>query len=394
MSKRRATHRHLGSHRGPRRRATRGLTGLAVLATTAAVAGPVAFLIPGATDTGEAGRRTAVAASPSAPFPDPTLKGERPDGEVAVGRDRDPDPKRPPSPATRIPERGPGTFEVAAASSLGSQAGVTYRVEVEQGLPFSTMDVARLVEVTLADQRGWATRHTLVRVEGHADLRIILATPETADDLCAPLDTDGRLSCRNGGQRRSQCLAVAVRRRRLRRGACGISPLRHQPRDGPRLGLSPRRLSRPGRDRAGDAATDQGPGGLQAEPVAVAGRSPHPLTPPWIGRAPRRVVQSAHRLALDSRALTHGGGGEADGRVESATPLTLSRHSAQSCVSSRKFTLTCRNTARGTCVTLRGVAPFGQILPGFTTSNGPPHSSSVLLPPTVDPRTQNAGASG
>jgi len=189
----------LGSHRGPRRRATRGLTGLAVLATTAAVAGPVAFLIPGATDTGEAGRRTAVAASPSAPFPDPTLKGERPDGEVAVGRDRDPDPKRPPSPATRIPERGPGTFEVAAASSLGSQAGVTYRVEVEQGLPFSTMDVARLVEVTLADQRGWATRHTLVRVEGHADLRIILATPETADDLCAPLDTDGRLSCRNGG---------------------------------------------------------------------------------------------------------------------------------------------------------------------------------------------------
>ena len=45
---------------------------------------------------------------------------------------------------------------------------------------------------------GWAARHQLVRVDGHADLRIVLATPETADQLCAPLDTGGRLSCRNG----------------------------------------------------------------------------------------------------------------------------------------------------------------------------------------------------
>ena len=35
-------------------------------------------------------------------------------------------------------------------------------------------------------------------VDGHADLRIVLATPETADQLCAPLDTGGPLSCRNG----------------------------------------------------------------------------------------------------------------------------------------------------------------------------------------------------
>ncbi|GAA1548589.1 hypothetical protein GCM10009788_58140 [Nocardioides humi] len=199
MSKRRATHRRAGSHRAPRRRATNGLTVLAVLAATVAVAAPIALLNPGAPDTGEAGRRTPVAASPSEPAPDPTLKGRRPDGEVAVGRDRDPVPKGPPSPATRIPERGPGTFEVAAAAPLGSQEGVTYRVEVERGLPFSTVDVARLVEATLADQRGWATRHTLVRVDGHADLRIVLATPQTADRLCAPLDTGGRLSCRNGG---------------------------------------------------------------------------------------------------------------------------------------------------------------------------------------------------
>jgi hypothetical protein len=37
-----------------------------------------------------------------------------------------------------------------------------------------------------------------VRVEDDADLRIVIATPATTDLLCAPLDTDGRLSCRNG----------------------------------------------------------------------------------------------------------------------------------------------------------------------------------------------------
>lgn len=196
MSRRKATHRRAGSHRAPRRRATAALTGLAALATTAAVAGPVAFLIPRPTDTEDAGGRTAIAASPSA---EQAVRRERTDGEVEVRRDRDPDPSGPPSPATRIPERGAGTFEVAAAAPRGSQNGVTYRVEVEQGLPFNTADVARLVEETLSDGRGWATRHTLVRVDGHADLRIVLATPETADELCAPLDTGGRLSCRNGG---------------------------------------------------------------------------------------------------------------------------------------------------------------------------------------------------
>ena len=37
-----------------------------------------------------------------------------------------------------------------------------FLLEVEPGLPFSTVDVARLIEATLADQRGWATRHKLV----------------------------------------------------------------------------------------------------------------------------------------------------------------------------------------------------------------------------------------
>jgi hypothetical protein len=198
MGKRRAPHRRGGSHRAPRRRATGGLTGLAVLATTAAIVVPVASLTRGGPDIKESSPGTAVAAPSSPPASPPVLADDRPDAEVAVGRDRGVRPSRPWRHETRIPERGPGTFEIAAAPPVESQVGVTYRVEVEQGLPFGTLQVARFVEATLADDRGWAARHQLVRVDGHAELRIVLATPATADGLCAPLDTGGRLSCRNG----------------------------------------------------------------------------------------------------------------------------------------------------------------------------------------------------
>lgn len=195
---RRATHRRGGSHRAPRRRGAGGVASLAVLATATAVAVPVASLGRGGPDTEEAGGSTAAVARSSAPASPLALAADRPEGEVAVGRDPDPGQSQPPRPATRIPEWGPGTFEIAGAPPAGSAAGLTYRVEVERGLPFSTQDVARFVEATLTDKRGWAAQHQFVLVDGHADLRIVLATPETTDDLCAPLETDGRLSCRNG----------------------------------------------------------------------------------------------------------------------------------------------------------------------------------------------------
>lgn len=115
-----------------------------------------------------------------------------------MGRHRSPaPPKRTPPPA-RVLEQGPGTFQVAAAPASTTDGATTYRVEVEDGLPFPASQVAQFVDATLTDQRGWAARHQLVRVDGQADLRIVLATPETVDELCAPLDTGGRLSCRNG----------------------------------------------------------------------------------------------------------------------------------------------------------------------------------------------------
>lgn len=103
----------------------------------------------------------------------------------------------PTSPAA-IPERGPGVFNVAQAPERSTAETTTYRVEVERGLPFGVKDVATFVEATLVDVRGWGSRHALTRVDGESDLRLVVASPKTADSLCAPLDTGGRLSCRNG----------------------------------------------------------------------------------------------------------------------------------------------------------------------------------------------------
>lgn len=104
-----------------------------------------------------------------------------------------------------IPERGPGTFRIAAQTvsereTVGAGESVTYTVEIEHGVPFDQAAVARSVDRTLADPRGWTANggEAVRRVTGRADFRIVVATPATTDALCAPLDTGGRLSCRNG----------------------------------------------------------------------------------------------------------------------------------------------------------------------------------------------------
>lgn len=101
-----------------------------------------------------------------------------------------------------VPEAGSGTFRVALnAPRRGHEDQVThYTVEVESGLPFEVDAVAKVVDATLSDPRGWSAtgRHQLQRVSAESDLRVVLASPATTDRLCWPLETQGRLSCRNG----------------------------------------------------------------------------------------------------------------------------------------------------------------------------------------------------
>lgn len=112
-----------------------------------------------------------------------------------------PTPTPAPVPPVKVPTRGSGIFDLAAGSTqrVGSGRLVTYRVEVEEDLPVRSAEFARAVDATLTDRRGWtATGSYAFQRTGTAELRVVLATPSTTDRLCAPLQTQGEVSCRNG----------------------------------------------------------------------------------------------------------------------------------------------------------------------------------------------------
>jgi hypothetical protein len=79
---------------------------------------------------------------------------------------------------------------------------VRVRVEVEKGLPVDGAVFADAVMSTLNDARGWGADGSLsfARVEGRADLRVVLASPDEVDALCAPLQTEGTVSCGRRGR--------------------------------------------------------------------------------------------------------------------------------------------------------------------------------------------------
>jgi hypothetical protein len=104
--------------------------------------------------------------------------------------------------AVEIPANGTGRFAVAAGGSevVGTGDPVRYTVEVEGGVPFQPARIARVVDATLSDPRGWTALgdYAFQRTESGGSLRVLLATPATTDALCAPLRTRGEVSCRNG----------------------------------------------------------------------------------------------------------------------------------------------------------------------------------------------------
>lgn len=89
--------------------------------------------------------------------------------------------------------RVPGTGELAGSGRL-----VTYRVEVETGVPVQPEDFVADVDAALLDPRGWTAVDgvSLQRTDADAvTLTVVLASPPTTDRLCRPLRTTGRYSC-------------------------------------------------------------------------------------------------------------------------------------------------------------------------------------------------------
>lgn len=92
----------------------------------------------------------------------------------------------------------PGSSEVAGTGDL-----VTYAVEVEAGLAVDSDCFARVVELTLGDERSWigSGRWSMQRVDTEdADIRVTLASPDTVDAYCLPLRTGGIFSCWDGSR--------------------------------------------------------------------------------------------------------------------------------------------------------------------------------------------------
>nr|WP_300338857.1 DUF3152 domain-containing protein [Actinomyces sp.] len=100
---------------------------------------------------------------------------------------------------------GDGTWRVAVAlpaPSTPRSSTHRYLLQVEGGTGIDADEIAPFVNAVLNDDRGWAgvddVSFEQVQDPAQADFTLNVATPGTTDQLCAPLSTEGRWSCRQG----------------------------------------------------------------------------------------------------------------------------------------------------------------------------------------------------
>ena len=109
-----------------------------------------------------------------------------------------------PTTTTPSPPGRTGVFVAAPGTTgvVGTGRLVTYSVEVEEAVGADPAQVAAIIDLALADSKGWtADRSTsFQRLPTGGLVRIVLATPATVDELCRPLSTKGVYSCRRGNQ--------------------------------------------------------------------------------------------------------------------------------------------------------------------------------------------------
>lgn len=111
-----------------------------------------------------------------------------------------------------LADREAGLLSIAVPSSAGGDLVVvpgseaaphperrvrTVRVEVEAGLEVDGEVFAETVMQILNDPRGWGGDGSMsfARTDGDAEIRVVLASPDKVDAMCAPLNTHGDYSC-------------------------------------------------------------------------------------------------------------------------------------------------------------------------------------------------------
>jgi Protein of unknown function (DUF3152) len=72
----------------------------------------------------------------------------------------------------------------------------TYTVFVQRGLGLWPKANARRIDAILSDPRGWTRGNVRFRrVENGAGTSVLIADPNVTDAVCAPLKTEGQVSC-------------------------------------------------------------------------------------------------------------------------------------------------------------------------------------------------------
>lgn len=162
----------------------------------------------GSTGAGASGTsaKSSTAGVPGIGVPAPSLPGPSTSGGSPEGAS----PSR--TTAVPVPERGAGTttpVRATGADTTGSGKAVTYTIEVEQQTGIDPQEAANTIAGVLRDRRGWQSvdgiRFVQLTAAQRADgtrpqVRIVLASPATTDRLCAPLSTEGKLSCGTDGR--------------------------------------------------------------------------------------------------------------------------------------------------------------------------------------------------
>jgi hypothetical protein len=110
----------------------------------------------------------------------------------------------PTPPAKKPPPTAPGAEgELLVVPGKSARVGrgplLRVAVEVEGGLRVDRAAFAARVVGILADRRSWGRSVRRVPAR-NADVRVALVRPTTADQLCAPLQTNGIFSCAQGGR--------------------------------------------------------------------------------------------------------------------------------------------------------------------------------------------------
>jgi hypothetical protein len=172
---------------------TLGLVGIGARAATGVLVEQARLGVPAGVPAPTA---TSASPTPAAKAPSPTTPKET-------------SHRRPPAKATvvtvRVPNSGPGTYVFAKVN--GDPAGrtgtvVNFDVRREKGVPVDINATARTISSVLNDRRSWRAsgkwRFQLVSSSASADLHVYITTPATTDRLCAPLLTEGEVSCQNG----------------------------------------------------------------------------------------------------------------------------------------------------------------------------------------------------